>query len=577
LLRYHFCLFAWIPIDLINKKDFYCLGFVALAITLVCLPLILVGPQEGHSIFFNLSWSAGFSEQLLGGEWYPRWILQMNLGAGSPVFFFYAPVPFYFISLGFIGCSSCPLAVQLGIGEWLIILCSGFSFYFFIRNHSIKYLAALGSIIYALSPYHFGIDVLTRQAIGEAAAYIWIPLIFLSIDRMVAGKPAVVGFSVSYALLVMTHLPLALLTSLFLPVYILIQQYYASPVGLIKKFIFGVVIGLLLSAIYLVPAMFSQEYIAADRWWVPYLQVQNWFFLDGVEAPAPGFASKLFLVLVGMSIVFIPAWAIAYRFRQNHNQGQALILGCLLLFAGGWFLMLPISAFFWDLLPFLKKVQFPWRVMVLIDFAIVITLVLAMNFSRDACSKKLFISAIGVVGVFMAMSLYLNFDLYSRLENKMDDVRWQARLKENVQASMGAVEYLPVTTALSPKGVNKLLGRIRPDVLYDPQYGEVKITKWAPRDIVLAVNFSQPTNLAIRQLYYTGWQATIDAGPVPLKPASELGLMQVTAPAGQYQLRFSLLPQWQEITGWAISGIGVLVLASILLFRNRKWGQFFDL
>lgn len=221
---------------MVTRQKLSYLSVIAFSVTIMCLPLLLFGPQAGHSLYHNISWAAGFAEQLLAGDLYPRWLMNMNEGAGSPVFFFYAPIPFYFTSLGFLLCGECSTTIQLGIGEWLIILFSSFSYYLFARQYAAPFVSIIGSILYALAPYHFAIDLLLRQAIGEITAYIWIPLILLSIDRMAMGKYSVTALALSYSLLVMTHLPTALFVSIFLLPYVTILQKYTSCPKLISKF-----------------------------------------------------------------------------------------------------------------------------------------------------------------------------------------------------------------------------------------------------------------------------------------------------------------------------------------------------
>src|SRR5450759_2999174 len=62
---------------------------------LVCSPMLWIDRLYGSSLQLNLVWLRNFTVQLSQGELYPRWLIEMNLGTGSPVFYFYAPFPFY--------------------------------------------------------------------------------------------------------------------------------------------------------------------------------------------------------------------------------------------------------------------------------------------------------------------------------------------------------------------------------------------------------------------------------------------------------------------------------------------------
>ena len=90
-----------------------------IAVGIACLPLILIGPQTGDSLYTNLSWASQFTEELFAGQWYPRWLAGLNAGAGSPVFFFYAPLPFYVTAAASMVCRPCGAVIQLGLAEAL--------------------------------------------------------------------------------------------------------------------------------------------------------------------------------------------------------------------------------------------------------------------------------------------------------------------------------------------------------------------------------------------------------------------------------------------------------------------------
>ncbi len=63
----------------------------------------------------------------------------------------------------------------------------------------------------------------------------------------------------------------------------------------------------------------------------------------------------------------------------SKGRDKPLVVSLLLIFAGAWFLKTPLSTPVWHYVPALQKVQFPWRVMVIQEFAVVSTLILALG------------------------------------------------------------------------------------------------------------------------------------------------------------------------------------------------------
>ena len=72
---------------------------LALASALLVLPVWLQGGTQGHDLFHHLLSGHYFARQLWQGELYPRWLMAMNGGFGSPTFFFYPPLPYYVSAL----------------------------------------------------------------------------------------------------------------------------------------------------------------------------------------------------------------------------------------------------------------------------------------------------------------------------------------------------------------------------------------------------------------------------------------------------------------------------------------------
>jgi hypothetical protein len=543
-------------------------GLAVIIVAMVCAPLIAYGPQTGHSLDFNLSWASAFSSQLLSGDLYPRWLMNLNEGAGSPVFFFYAPVPFYIATTGFLVCGDCTPATQLGIGEALILLGSCLSFYCFARRYGTRVVALAGALFYAFAPYHFAIDVLNRQAIGEAAAYIWIPLILMSIDRIADGKRAIPALALTYGLLVMTHLPSALLASLFLPPYALIRRFGSPMEWVFTKCAAGIGSGILLAGIYLVPALLSQEYISGDEnWQSSWYLYHRWFLLDGVDAPDPVFEQRLLATALATSALCVGAWIIAYWSRNTQDGKRALALEWMLFIAGAWFLMLPISRFFWELVPPLQKVQFPWRVLVIVDVAAAATVVLALQRVQNG-SRRTFHFVLSMAAMLLLLVPVLVGISYRDLAA---DPAQRARLLSYLSTGRDAAEYIPSTVQVDRSTLLTELSHTD-RVHFSGSAGSVEVRKWEPREIVLTVALEAATTLQVKQFHYPGWQATMGetGSKLEVGPRPRTGLLQVMAPPGQYSIVLKLTPLWQETVGAGLSAGAALCMLVLQLWPRLR-------
>jgi hypothetical protein len=528
----------------------------------ISLPLLLIGSQRGHNVQYNLPWSRGFAEQLFSGILYPRWLPDQNSGAGSPVFFYYAPLPFYIMSLGFPLCYECRATIQLGIGELLLIIPSGISFYIFARPYAQHIPSTVAAILYALMPYHFAVDLLERQALGEVMAYVWMPLILYFVDRMFAGMAAITGLSLSYFCLVVSHLPAAVIFSMFLPIYVGVYAFGSGSRRVLLQFVVSILIGVGLSGIYIIPALLSLQYIQSDWLTSSFYQYDKWFM---THWPAEFWSDRRRLLLMQIITTsgLIILWSIVWQCNRNSTVRKRLIIW--LLFArGAWFLMTPLSRIICKVIPFLQMIQFPWRITVVLDLAISGTVVVAMRCVTIAKKWTSLLSVL-IVGALLMLSMEINtrrFVEYWWISRSDEE---QENLAAYVRSGCDATAFIPVGVKVTEDSagcaqIDHIVGTSR--VAFDPANGEVKELLWRPREIILDVDFLRETDLVVHQLMFPGWRASITGSNTSLKIVQNrsTGLLEVTAPPGHYQLVLKLEALWQEVVGAILSGVSWLVI-----------------
>jgi hypothetical protein len=550
------------------SRELFVLGLIFLAAAAVCYPFLKCGAPNGHSISYNLAWLGNFSAQLLHGDLYPRWLANMNDGAGSPVFFFYAPLPFYISSIAVALFHSAKLGVQLAVGEWLLLALSGAAFYLFARWRFSALPAALGAVLYMLLPYHFEIDLWRRQDIGELTNYIWMPLILFGIDRLHAGKNNIVLLAVAYSLMIFSHVPSALLFSICMGAYILLRYSDGRSRPFLLRTGYALCIGVLLSGVYLFPALFTEQYISTENLWNSYLDYHLWFQpITGTMRSA--FTDRLFVVLCATTLIFIVSWLNVWRHRDGARL--QMLTPWLLLAAVAWFLMLRISTPLWSVTPFLAKVQFPWRVAMVLDLAtagicVYTFQLLVTKPDRITCASAAVIVALLLGCVYSGRNVVGNLDPY-------EDAHYIHDRDSEVRAGHDAPEYTTAWTRLATHGKNldDIHLQLRNWLYFDRSKGHMRIADWEPGKILLDVHLHRRINVIIRQFYFPGWRAHIvgDDHALPLRPGKGLGLMEITLPRGRYKLELLMMPIWQQQVGTLLSSCGVLLLM-VSAYRSRQ-------
>lgn len=315
-----------------------------LALTaLLMLPAIVSPTMLRDSFWIDWVWSEQFTAELARGHLYPRWLPMANGGAGSPTFYFYPPFAFYISGfLGLIGLSTYAAVIACFAAALVL---SGYTMLAWLEEtrHPL-----LGALFFMAAPYHL-LDFYGRGAQGEFLAIAFIPLLMLGFRKAREGRPALLPFA--YAALVLAHLPLALLTSIFLIVPYCLWRREVSP------YLLPLALGIAIAAIYLVPALALNSYRHSELLSLdPQFQPSNWSLLFPQKGPVPGMRLVFSVILL---VALIPT---AVLFWAGQRKVATYVIACGAIAAG-------VVPAIWDL-PLLREVQFPFRMLPLIEFAI---------------------------------------------------------------------------------------------------------------------------------------------------------------------------------------------------------------
>jgi hypothetical protein len=330
------------------------------AALILALPAAISPVRLNDGFWIDWVWLQQFADGLSKGLAYPRWLPLSHGGLGSPVFYYYPPLAFYAASaFVFLGLNTYEALVATFAAASLL---SGAGVYLWLKDQTRAAATLMGALLYMIAPYQL-FDFYQRGAIAEFVASAVMPFVLWGIRRMIFGqRHAFALTAMSFAALLMSHLPLALLASLFLFAPYALIAARQRPTMLLK--IAGALAaGAALAAIYVVPALMLEPYrSSADLWTLPYLQPSNWSLWS-----ADAWSLKEYrAVLVMIGAIAIPLIALLLRQRSVWGLWS---LACLALAAGA----VPLL---WTLPP-LRAVQFPFRLLPVAELAFVSAVALA--------------------------------------------------------------------------------------------------------------------------------------------------------------------------------------------------------
>ncbi|MEM9937410.1 MAG: hypothetical protein AAF768_01050 [Pseudomonadota bacterium] len=544
----------------------------------------ITGTPGGHSYRHNLPWFIAFDEAFWSGDLYPRHLPELWFGLGGLDFYFYGPMPFWIASLlGHMGCvGGCAPGTAFAMGgAWMIIL-SGVSFLFLARRYFSLNWAVFAAILYCVLPYHYAMDWVIRQAVGEIAAAIFLPLILLGAVKLLEEQKGGLLLALSFAALVFSHLPVALITVHFLAAFVVwkswsLRQDRRAILMVFARFALWGGLGAALSAVYWLPALMLLPDVTSSLLYSEHSTPTNWLFLDGGAEPNP--ASALMIKAIMMSALIMVAF-LWMRRRQMPaiSQTPGLLTSVLAPVFFAAVLMTPVSWILWEYW-IIKSIQFPWRVMILVDLSLALGVTaLAADAVRSMRSKAPAIETLLPTSFVMAALVYSTMLILPAAQDAT------ARSGQDF-AMTGAPEYFPapfIEAAREARGPQRgydSLFQVIEDIharetaaLKSAEY-EISVLSEASDRIMLQVIQSQDGPVTLVFPHWGHWQGRMTATGenLALYPEPRFGLMTFDLPAGVHWVELTLPPTLPERFGTWISLIALLFVMGVLL-RQLRWG-----
>ena len=356
------------------------LAITALTLALM-IPAMISRPMVHDSFWIDFVWADQFTTEIARGTLYPRWLPLSHDGLGSPTFYFYPPIGFYIAAI--FGLAGAPTYASIMLAFATALAASGAAMFHWLKGWTGRPL--LGACFYMVAPYHM-CDFYFRGALAEFCAFAVIPLVALGIRRCAEGRGTTL-LALSYAALIMTHLPVALLTSLLLIApYSLLLSRKAGTKATLLRIALALALGIGIAAIYLVPALGLQDYIAASKLWdAPQFRPTAWNFFD----PHRWIERRGVIVMMLLTGISAIAAIALLSMRREGWAASALVL-CVLITG--------IVPGLWSL-PLVEKVQFPWRSLALVEFALATALALSRH--------RAFSTAMAVTPMLIASGIIL--------------------------------------------------------------------------------------------------------------------------------------------------------------------------
>jgi len=506
----------------------------------------------GHDVGSHLTYLRIFTDALSQGQFPVRWIEWVVGGQNQPLFNFYQPLLYYIAQIPhFFGSDILNSLYQTVLFLWLL---SGFLTFLFVRNLTKSNLAAtVSSALYVFAPYHI-LDIFVRTAYPESIALAFTPGLFYSLERYFAtGKRYYLGLlALFFAAVFTAHPPTLIMFAFPFALYLAYLVFEDYKKGLKQKLIlikggltfFGLILGAGLSAFFSIPAFLQQSLVSSTSLNAGYLDFHthfvcllqliwsSWGFGTSIQGCQDQLSFQVGIVnwlvlIVTIAILFI----LFYLKKQNKNSLQTLLWIMVAFF--GMYMTLSYSEAFWEGVPYVSFLQFPWRFLAVVIFAIAVLGGLIFTYIEDKKQQLglfvLLIIAIPALTFFyLRPATYLSKEYFA--QDSPDFYKGLTAVSQNDTAELG---YMPKYAKVLPDPQTVSTLEIKTlDV--DAKIAVVKNT-FTDKEYVIIV--PKKTRAVLYVHYFPGWKFSVNGNEVKPDYSNIYGFPYINLPSGQSQVK----------------------------------------
>lgn len=537
------------------------------------------------------------------GILYARWAPDFYFGYGYPLFNYYAPLVYYLAS-GFMFLSGAGAVLAVKVIFILGLFLAGSGLYAFVQRYWGKLPAIAAAAVYVCSPYIQYIDPYARGVLAESFSFGLFPWVLWAFGRLDRGNTwrRLPIASAMLAALVCTHNLMALVFTAILIAWILWQSipHQAKPdLKLFKLFskpatirLAAIFLGIVLASFFWLPVFLEKDLVQLGNlvsdgghfdFHNHFLALSELFgrtlWLDwGATEPQYSFNLGIFQWMLGL----IGLGSLIARRKMSKSWWNGLFFGLasvLLIF-----LILPISKFVWEIVPFMPFLQFPWRLLgpaaccLGILAAISVTEIERILTDQRWGKRSDWFTA-SLVGLVLFSALPLTYPAEWPADFGSTDL-WALNQKERTGRWLGTTstgDYVPKYVKVVPEYSDQVRDSYHRGGMIDrvnhatlPEGTNVEQTEDHGLTWIYRIDGQKDFVFRVYHFYFPGWVALLDGKEIPINPARPDGFMTMEVPAGSHELELSFHDTTVRKLAWALSGLALLICGVLAFIPLRK-------
>lgn len=536
---------------------------------------------DTHDLWMHLFIMPQFDKVLRSGVIYPRWIPDANMGYGLLNMIYYPPGFFYLSS-----------AVHAVVDDWiyttfvvssLALAGSGLALYFLARAFYSKPASIIAAIFYMLIPFH-QLDLYWRGALPQFVGYSLLPLVIYFTYRLgKEGRPRYyAGLGLMVGLYLLTHLPVSLLLVYALGFYAVVWSFKEKDIRIAARVAGGVFLGLLLGAIYWLPASLEAKltYENASEWYpyhesyitllpikegIPYYTF--WSLLNEVfAAHAVALAVPVIVLLLAVARPSKGEQGTSEPSQRNARTGSRnwsptsmwMVMGIATVF-----MCTSFSIHISKLLPQIQVSVPAWRWLVPASaFTALLVAACVDRLRKDSpLSRRMLWGYRILLSGAIAFALWVS--VYGIIVGSFSNPTYHP--KADVISALIEPNFTP-KAASRPQDL--------PDtapVVITPEGASSEIISWQPQYRSVAVRSDAPCVVRFKTYDFPGWTAKIDGQAASLTSDQD-GVQTVAVPEGTHRIEVSFNNSPPRTAGLLLFVLAAVAIPALLVIDYKKLG-----
>ncbi|MGA9509668.1 MAG: 6-pyruvoyl-tetrahydropterin synthase-related protein [Candidatus Sulfotelmatobacter sp.] len=441
---------------------------------------------------------------------------------------------------------------------WLVLVAAGASMFLLARRWLGRRDATFAAVLYAVNPYHLVI-VYWRSAFAELLAACLLPLLVLALLRAEEGRArGTIFLSLVLAASWLVNAPAAVMIHYSTALLVLVIAWQRRSGRILLTSGMAVVLGAALAAFYLVPAVYEQKWVnIAQAVSAGSRPLDNFLFVHTTDADHDAFNRVIsWVVIAEIVLTMVAAWAARGWRRRNRELSRELsreLWDSLAIWgAACTVLMLPITNLFWNILPKMRFMQFPWRWTLCLG--VPFTLFIVLGVRRWPARVGLYVATLCVIIFawhhFQAPWWDTSADLREMQDNVVTGVGYE-----------GTDEYTP--NGADPSAVDKDARRV---TVEGPAHGAIRILEWGAERKTFSADMSGADNLVLHLFNYPAWRVEVNGKIVEARTREGTGQMLVPVAAGANRVQIIFVRTWDRTLGAWISMVAIVFV--LMTLRN---------